>query len=327
MCSGSWPNFDAWLQTAWGAGAEFWASCGFTGAATNLVFGQNPPYALDDFLAVYPKFFGQPVQYVNATLTNASKTIAISNTGGLMLGQFLQAAGLPTNTVITGVSGGSITVSNAATAGATNVVLIVYPYPVVPIAVLTLYIALATASLQQVRWQEQWYIAMSWFVAHYATLYARSDALEIIQTVAAAMHGEVPAGARPGTAFTLSAEPPNGTLQTLTKNGSFLTPGVDYTLTNDVDITTTVAVQLSDSFYATWPVATTVNTTYYPNAAQVAAQGLANGILTSKSVDSVSASYSVLTSLEDWGQWNLTLYGQQLATMAKVVGSGPMVIW
>ena len=58
MSSGSWPNFNAWLQTAWGAGAEYWSSgyAGLFSAATNLVFGQNPPYTLDDFLSVYPVF-------------------------------------------------------------------------------------------------------------------------------------------------------------------------------------------------------------------------------------------------------------------------------
>ena len=64
-----------------------------------------------------------------------------------------------------------------------------------------------------------------------------------------------------------------------------------------------------------------------PNGAQIAAQGLAGGIQASKSVGDVSVSYQVLTSLEEWGSWQLTSYGQQLATAAKVMGAGPMVVY
>lgn len=64
-----------------------------------------------------------------------------------------------------------------------------------------------------------------------------------------------------------------------------------------------------------------------PGAA--ASAGLARGILTSKSAGDVSAGYSQIMSSgwESWGAWNLTLYGQQFITMAKVIGFGPMYIW
>lgn len=325
MSSGSWPNFNAWLQTAWGAGGEFWAGCS-QGLVIGIDFGQNPPWYLDDLLTLFPKFFGPPSMFANAGLANASKDVALSDITNLAVGQFLQATGLPPGTIITGLTSGGITVSNAATLTNAAAVLTVYAQPVIPIAVLSIYIALASASLQQVRWQEQWYLAMGWFVAHYATLYARSDAFEMLQVVQAAMHGEVPIGARPGTAFTLSAAPPGGALQSLTKNGAFLTPGVDYMLTGTT-LTMNVSVGSSDSLYALWPTSNTVSTTVYPNAARVAAQGIANGIMTSKSVDSVSAGYTVLESLAEFGQWNLSLYGQMLATAAKIIGSGPMLIW
>jgi hypothetical protein len=324
--SGSWPNFDAWLQTAWGSGSDFCVVLGYPNA-TNLVFGQNPPWYLDDLLLIYPKFFGPPSTYSLAGTVSGSTTVTLPSTTGLTAGAFIQAAGvLPPNTVITSVSTGSIVVSNAALVTMSNVVFIAYTTMRVPSTVLNIYIALATASLQSVRWQEQWYLAMALFVAHYATLWVRSDAIEVIQTVQASIHGEVPAGPIPGTAFTLSSIPPGDVLQSLTKNGLFLSPGVDYTLI-DQAITLLVALQTGDVLYATWPSTSSVNVTVWPTSAQVAAQGLANGILTSKSVGDVSGSYQALTSLESWGQWNLTLYGQQLATMAKVIGMGPMVIW
>ena len=53
------------------------------------------------------------------------------------------------------------------------------------------------------------------------------------------------------------------------------------------------------------------------------------GILTSKSVDGVSASYdtSYLDSLKSWGTWNLTLYGQQFAMLARFMGKAGMYVW
>jgi hypothetical protein len=45
----------------------------------------------------------------------------------------------------------------------------------IPPAVLQMYINLASACLQSARWFDYWPIAMAWFVAHFATLYLRSE--------------------------------------------------------------------------------------------------------------------------------------------------------
>jgi hypothetical protein len=324
------PNFNAWLQTAWGSGAEYWSSgpTGLFANASNLVFGQNPPYFLDDFLSFFPKFFGVPTSFMGGTTTLGGNQItALSSTVGIFIGQFLVSADFPKGTIVTAVTSSAVTVNNNAIANDNNATLQVYTNPVAPIAVIQLYLRLAYASLVFNRWQEEWCVAMGWFIAHYLTLYIRSDAQQVLTLVQASIHGEAPTGAKPGTIFNLSATPTNGVLQGLYKNGVFQTPGgVDYTLVGNV-ITMTNTVTVNDTLYANWPVNTTVTTptTYTP--AQIAAQGIANGIEVSKSVGDVSASYSVLESLKEFGQWNLTLYGQQLATMAKVIGSGPMVIW
>lgn len=61
---------------------------------------------------------------------------------------------------------------------------------------------------------------------------------------------------------------------------------------------------------------------------QAASAGLAKGIATSKAAGGVSIGYSPMTGgNEDWGAWNLTSYGQQLAGLAKCVGSGPMWVY
>jgi hypothetical protein len=548
MSSGSWPNFDGWLQTAWGSGAEFWSAgpVALIRGASNLTFGQNPPYCLDDFFATHPKFFGAATALANCVLTANSNVVGVPSLAGLDAGQFVRAPGLLLKgSVIHSVSGGpvaqapvhgeapigarpgtqftisavpvngmlqsltwnglyqipgvdytlvgtaltttktvqvgdslwatwllqttlqpshgeaptgatpgrsfiisqvppsgtlqvftkngvyqvpgvdyvltgnailttaavqttdtlwatwftqstqpiygevpagavpgqiftlsqvppngvvqtltangqflafgvdyviagttvvlvvpltggilyatwlmgagyAVALNNEALATTTSGLLQVYEQPPIPLSVVVTYLRLAYASLVFERWQEEWWVAMGWFIAHYLTLWARSDSLEVL-TLATATHGETPTGAVPGTAFTLSMAPPGGSLQSLTANGVFLTPGVDYTLSGGV-IALTVALA-SGGLYATWPVAAEAFTAASPSSAQIAAQGLAGGIQTSKSVGDVSVGYQVLTSLESWGAWNLTSYGQQLVSMAKVIGSGPALIY
>ena len=326
----TWPNFQAWLQTAWGAGEEFWSSgpgC-FIAAATNLTFGCNPGYYLDSFLAIYPKFFGLPTNVANCATTQGGNVVGVASINGLLPGQFLQSSAFPPGTVITGLDSDSVTVNNNALVTSSTVVLTVYQQPPVPIAVIQLYINLAWASLQYARWQEQWLVAMGWFVAHYLTLYAQTDASEVVSQLLTIIHGEVPVGDVPGTVYTLSAVPPGGVLQSLTVGGLMMSPGADDDYVLD-GLTVTFNEPTPDGavLYATWPVQSQIFTPTASTGAAIAAQGLAGGIQTSKSVGDVSVSYQVLESLAAWGQWNLTKYGQQLATMAKVVGSGPMVIW
>jgi hypothetical protein len=59
----------------------------------------------------------------------------------------------------------------------------------------------------------------------------------------------------------------------------------------------------------------------------VAAAGQTKGLMSSKSVDSVSASYdfsAVMQDLDGWAAWKLTAYGVQYATLAKAYGMGGM---
>lgn len=322
------PNFNAWLGTAWGAGVEFWSSgpIGLFCSATNLVFGTNPPYYLNDFLAVFPKFFGPPTLYSNASTTQGSNQVSLPSTDGIAIGQFVASADLPPGTVVTNVAPGTVTFNNNALNTNPNSSLQVYAAPPVPVSIIQLYLNLATASLVQARWQEQWTIAMAWFIAHYLTLFARSDAAEVSSILQPIVHSETPAGAVPGTAYTLSAAPPSGVLQGFFINGLFQRPGVDYTLSGAA-LTTARATSAGDLLVATWTLQGTVQVVGAPSTAQLAAQGLINGILTSKSVGDVSASYNVLEDQSGWGTFRMTMYGAQLIDMAKVIGSGPCVFW
>ena len=324
---GGFPNFDAWLGEAWGAGQEYSSVCAAFYGASNMVFGQNPPYFLDDFKAVYPKFFGLATALSNCGTTLGSKTVTVPSMNGLDYGQFIQAWGtFPKGTVICGLGAGEITLSTAALSTSGAVTLQVYQSPPVPVGVILLYLNLAYASLVFERWQEMWLVGLALYIAHFLTLYAKSDSSEVFETLQTAVHGETPSGAVPGTVYTLSAVPPGNVLQALTKNGSFLVPGTAYTLSGNT-VTLTAATVSNDVLYATWPVEVQAFTSGQPNGASIAAQGLAGGIQSSKSVGDVSVSYATLDSLKEWGALQLTSYGQQLATMARVVGSGPMVVY
>ena len=65
-------------------------------------------------------------------------------------------------------------------------------------------------------------------------------------------------------------------------------------------------------------------------AAKVVALGEAKGLRTSKSVGDVSVSIdynAVAQDLNGWAAWNLTTFGQQFATIAKLMGKGGMMVW
>jgi hypothetical protein len=317
----SWPNFNGYINLLFGSADQ---SFFYGPPNVGLVFGTNPPYYLDDFLAVNPKFFGPPTLIANASTVADSAVVTVPSVAGLMPGQFVQVPNVPPGTVISSIGNGQITLSQQATATASNVSFVVYTAPPIPVTVILLYLNLANASLIQARWQEYWIAAMALFIAHYCTLYAQSDASEVITNLQAAVHTETPAGTIPGTVYTLSSIPPAGVLQALFKNGLFLTPGVDYTLSGQT-ITLTAPTVSGDVLQATWPLQSATQTQGAPSTAQIAAQGLGNGIMVSKSVGDVSASYQVLVTQESWGSLQLTRYGQMLIDMAKVIGSGPML--
>jgi Protein of unknown function (DUF4054) len=235
------PNWNNFLNECWGWPSEFYGG-GLSGAI-NLVIGTNPPYTLQDFIAMYPKFGGVPVVLTTVTITEGSPTVAVAATTVLAAGNPVAGAGIPDGAVILAIPDGThLTLSLNATATG-SITLTAWNAPPIPFVVVAAYLALASASLVQARWLEMWTVAMGLYIAHFLTLYARSDG----------------------------------------------------------------------------------NPT--SNVGQIAAQGIATGIQVAKAAGDLSVSYKPVDGLENWGAWNLTSYGQQLATFAKMVGSGPMLLY
>ena len=146
--------------------------------ASGIVFGTNPPYTLSDFLEMYPKFFGAP-SAITATLDGSTATItALNSTQNLKRGQLVTGTGIPDGTVFVSVNPSAKTavLSNVTTASGTAVQLTVYAAPPMPMMAIQLYINLASASLMQARWLDTWTLAMALYVAHFCTLYMRSEA-------------------------------------------------------------------------------------------------------------------------------------------------------
>jgi hypothetical protein len=61
-------------------------------------------------------------------------------------------------------------------------------------------------------------------------------------------------------------------------------------------------------------------------ASQIVANSLQAGITISQGADGVNQGLAILETLASWGTWTLTQYGVQLATLAKLVGSGPIYV-
>lgn len=63
-------------------------------------------------------------------------------------------------------------------------------------------------------------------------------------------------------------------------------------------------------------------------AATVFEAGRAQGVITGESVGDISYSVDTnIASIDGWAAWNLTAFGQQLATMGKLAGKGGMFVY
>lgn len=87
-----------------------------TATSLNGIYGQNVQFSIG------------PAFTVSGNTTSTSKVVAVANTNGLYIGQYVTGAGIPANTYITALTVNvSITLSAAATASGTGVTLTIPP--------------------------------------------------------------------------------------------------------------------------------------------------------------------------------------------------------
>ena len=185
------PDVVSILNSWWGGGYQYSPDLLPIAAASNLVFGGNPLYQISDFLAFYPKFGNYPQAIATYTFSGTMAGYAVNDTlspvqpdaSGAVLtvaavddvGNILTAQLTSPGQGFSMANGLETTTSGAGTGALINVTQIAPGNFNVPQAVLQAYINLASAQLSQLRWGALWIIAMGWFIAHYATLYLRSE--------------------------------------------------------------------------------------------------------------------------------------------------------
>lgn len=172
-----WPDICGFLAMLYGTGGVDLSALTVWhfGNATGVVFTGNPPYTATDFLGWYPKFFG-PATVVSTTLTLGQATFPVADTTGLAVGQLLlNLNSVPKDTVITAINTGTkvVTMSNMATANDTTISI--YEAPPMPLVIILWFVFQAGASVMQERYQESWPFAMALFIAHFCTMYMRSE--------------------------------------------------------------------------------------------------------------------------------------------------------
>src|ERR1035438_8809384 len=180
---GGWPDFNGFISQCWGSpsfeGDPGWCALG---AASNVVFGTNPPYSITDFYGFFPKYAGKIVT-VPGAFTAGSATVTNIDTTGLAAGQYAAILGtspaIPSGTTISQIlvlnAQGELTLSQPASVSGTFPLTIYVGPPIVPAQVINAYLNLASASLVQARWCDTWAMGIAYFVAHFATLYLRSE--------------------------------------------------------------------------------------------------------------------------------------------------------
>lgn len=172
------PNFNALLCSIWGDDYEgaYWNLA----AASNVVVGTNPSYSVTDFLSLFPKWGGVPLTPTGNTTIGSNVITNVSSTANLATGQYLVSLGIspasiPPGTTVVSWTSNTITISQNAVSTATGITLTIFSAPLVPYAIINVFLALASSSLVQQRWLDSWTAAMGLFIDHYLTLWARSN--------------------------------------------------------------------------------------------------------------------------------------------------------
>jgi hypothetical protein len=176
MCSPGFPDIVGFYSMLYGTAGVDWQTSGgwpFCGAS-GLVFSGNPTYAVTDFLGMYPKFGGPLTSISGLVVTIGSPTITgFTSLNGIVKGQLISSSSFPEDTFVQSLGTNSITVTQNATATDTGIGI--YEAPPMPIGVIGMFTLLASACVMWGRYNDTWYFMMSLFIAHYCTLYMRTE--------------------------------------------------------------------------------------------------------------------------------------------------------
>ena len=174
------PDIQGFYDMLYGtAGVDFGGYTSWqVAAAAGLVWGGNPPFRITDFISIYPKFAGPPSAFTGLVLEANSATVTgFTAVTGIATGQLVvNLNSLPKDTTVLSVNSEENTITLSNPASANDTVLTIYETPPVPLIVILTYISLAQISLLHGRYHGAWFICMCYFVAHYITLWLRTEA-------------------------------------------------------------------------------------------------------------------------------------------------------
>jgi hypothetical protein len=176
------PVISAFYDMLYGtAGVDLNSLCLLPMGASGMVFSGNPPYHLADFLAMYPKFFGPSTYIKGLAITTGSAVISgfsAADIANIKMGQYIANYStdcIDVDTVVLSVDtiANTVTMTQVAIDDGTD--LLVYETPVVPLVIMQTFATLAEASVMQARYCEAWPFMMALFIAHYLTMYLRTE--------------------------------------------------------------------------------------------------------------------------------------------------------
>lgn len=280
----------------------------YLGLAAGIAQPGNPTYGLADFFSMYPQFAGASTP-ASAILTANLNQILTAPVPNAQIGNLVAGSGIQPATVIAGIATLAVDVTGATTlnaAGITNVSSTAGILPGMPIAGVGIP---AGAVITDVG-------TNSLMMSVPAT--ATGSGIDLIVTA---------------TQITLSLSAQLNGNQTLS---FFTTPPVPLS-TVQLFINLAATSLMSSRWRTMWLVAMGWYIAHFVTLwmqaasggtapAQIVTAGLQRGITVSKSADGLSMGLQPVSGLDSWGAWNMTSFGVQLATFARLVGAGPVYI-
>lgn len=173
------PDISGFYAMLYGtAGVDFGGlTLMYFGGASGMVFSGNPPFTVTDFFGFYQKFAGPPTT-ITGSLTQGSPVVNgvdVDDLDGLQPGQLIVNTNFPKDTLVLDIGSGSFTCNQPALNTMADLEFTVYETPFIPIIVVLTYVNLARASVMFSRYRAAWFMMMNLFVAHYSTLFMRTE--------------------------------------------------------------------------------------------------------------------------------------------------------
>lgn len=303
------PDLTLFYMSIYGGFGFSGAACfAYLELATGRTQAGNPAYTIADFLAMYPKFSGPATP--TAAVLNSTTAVLVPDSTGMEQGDVVMGSGIQGGTVIMELVTAPVAFTGDLTEGANGVLnvsstaglMIGQPISGLGIAPCTTIAAIGTDTLQLSKNA----------IADGTTVALTATSSTLTLSLPATLTGDV-------TLYVYEAAP--------------VAPAVIQVFLNLAN-----ASLMSSRWRETWPVAMGWYIAHFltlylqsdgivsTSPGQIANSGLQRGLLVSKSADGLSAGFQSLTGLDSWGSWQLTSYGVQLATFARVLGAGATYI-